>query len=34
MTTIAARFPLQQIAAAHETSEFGKAVGKVVVLIA
>lgn len=32
-TTIASRFSLDQIAAAHEASESGKSVGKVVVLI-
>lgn len=32
-TTIALRFPLERIAAAHEASESGKSVGKVVVLI-
>ena len=32
-TTIASRFPLEQIAAAHEASESGKMIGKVVVLI-
>jgi NADPH2:quinone reductase len=32
-TTIASRFPLEQIAAAHEALESGKMVGKVVVLI-
>jgi len=33
-TTIAARFPLEQIIEAHELSESGKAVGKVVVVLA
>jgi NADPH2:quinone reductase len=32
-TTIASRFPLEQIAAAHEASESGKIIGKIVVLI-
>ena len=32
-TTIASRFPLSQIAGAHEASESGKSIGKVVVLI-
>jgi NADPH2:quinone reductase len=31
-TTIASRFPLEQIAAAHEASESGKTIGKIVVL--
>lgn len=33
-TTIAAKFPLNQIADAHELSESGKAIGKVIVLVA
>lgn len=32
-TTIALRFSLDQIAAAHEASESGKLVGKVVIVI-
>jgi len=32
-TTIASRFSLEQIAAAHEASESGKTIGKIIVLI-
>jgi NADPH2:quinone reductase len=32
-STIASRFPLEQISAAHEASESGKTIGKIVVLI-